>query len=88
MERYLESCLAQNIRYTQTSQNITIAQVLYPDAEPKAARARFFHLCREIIDEFERRGVFLRFYHCANKTVRPMWARPRRICAGLGRMAA
>ena len=70
LTRYLESCLAQNIRYTEASQNITIAQVLYPKLEAQAARQRFFLLCREMVGLFESRGVILRLYHCANKTAK------------------
>ncbi len=68
MQRYLESCLAQNLIYVEPSQNITIAQVLYPDLEPKEARKKFFHLAQEITEEFAAKGVTLRFTHCANKT--------------------
>ena len=70
LTRYLESCLAQNIRYTEASQNITIAQVLYPTLAPKEGRRRFFLLCQEMVALFAARGVILRFYHCANKTVK------------------
>lgn len=68
LQRYLESCLEQNICYSETSQNITIAQVLYPDLPPKEARRKFFYLCRSIVGDFAKQGVILRFYHCANKT--------------------
>lgn len=68
MQRYLESCQAQHIRYTEASQNITIAQVLYPTVPPQEARRKFFHLCRDIVATFAAGGVDLRFYHCANKT--------------------
>ena len=60
MQRYLESCLAQNIRYSETSQNITIAQVLYPELTAPESRARFFRLCASIIEAFRQKGVHLR----------------------------
>lgn len=69
MEQYLQSCVAQNIKYCEPSQNITIAKkVLWPDLPEEEARKKFFQLCREIIAEFEQAGVALRFTHCANKT--------------------
>ena len=68
MQRFLESCLAQNIRYVEPSQNITIAEVLYPDLGAKEARMKFFQLAKELVDEFAKKGVTLRFTHCANKT--------------------
>lgn len=68
MRRYLESCLKQNIHYAEPSQNITIAEVLYPELEAKEARSKFFRLAKEIVDEFAAAGVTLRFTHCANKT--------------------
>ncbi|MFZ4124909.1 MAG: hypothetical protein ACOYJ2_02405 [Rickettsiales bacterium] len=68
MERFLESCLKQNLRYVEPSQNITIAKVLYPDLPDKGARRTFFALCKEIVAHYEKQGVILRFTHCANKT--------------------
>lgn len=69
MRQYLQSCLNQNIRYTEPSQNISISEiVLYPDLPPDEARKKFFHLAKEIIDDFAKAGVVLRFTHCANKT--------------------
>ncbi len=68
MARFLQSCLKQNIRYVEPSQNITIAQVLYPDLPAASARKQFFHLAKAIVAEFAEHGVTLRFTHCANKT--------------------
>jgi len=68
MERFLQSCLTQNIIYVEPSQNITIAQVLYPDLPAEKARSRFFQLAKEIVASFAAKGVTLRFTHCANKT--------------------
>lgn len=69
MKQYLQSCLDQNIRYTEPSQNISISEiVLYPDLPPDEARKKFFHLAKEIVDDFAKAGVVLRFTHCANKT--------------------
>ncbi len=68
MQRYLESCVKQNIRYVEPSQNITIAQVLYPEDPPPEARRKFFQMAKEIIADFANHGVTLRFTHCANKT--------------------
>ena len=68
MERFLESCVRQNLRYVEPSQNITIATVLYPDLSATAARTKFFALTKEIVASFAAKGVVLRFTHCANKT--------------------
>lgn len=68
MRRYMESCQKQRIIYTEPSQNITIAQVLYPDLSAREARLRFFHLLKEIIADYAAHGITLRFMHCANKT--------------------
>jgi len=68
MERYLDSCSAQNVSYTEALQNIHIAHVLRPDLPPKAARARFFGLCQDIVQTFAVKGVTLGFQHCPNKT--------------------
>lgn len=69
MRQYLESCLKQNIRYVEPSQNISISEkVLYPELPAKEARKKFFFLAKEIVDEFAKSGVTLRFTHCANKT--------------------
>lgn len=69
MEEYLKSCVAQNIKYCEPSQNITIAnKVLWPELPEKEARKKFFQLCEEIIAKFKDAGVALRFTHCANKT--------------------
>lgn len=68
MEQFLASCLKQNIRYVEPSQNITIAEVLYPEDDPKEARSKFFTLAKELVDLFAANAVVLRFTHCANKT--------------------
>jgi len=68
MERFLESCLTQHIIYVEPSQNITIAQVIYPDLPATEARSKFFQLAKAIVADFECKGVTLRFTHCANKT--------------------
>ncbi len=68
MERYLQSCVRQNVRYTEALQNIHIAHVLRPDLPPKEARAQFFRLCRDIVKQFAQQNVHLRFHHCPNKT--------------------
>ncbi|MBX9726005.1 MAG: hypothetical protein K2X09_01960 [Rickettsiales bacterium] len=68
MQRYLESCLTQNIKYVEPSQNITISQVLYPELPASEARSKFFQLAKELVAHYAAHGVVLRFTHCANKT--------------------
>lgn len=68
LRRYLDSCVAQKVGYTELLQNIHIAHVIRPDLAPKAARERFFLLCKSIVEEFAAKDVILRFHHCPNKT--------------------
>jgi adenosine deaminase len=70
MDKYLESCLKQNIRYTEVLQNIFISQAIYKGLglTEEAARAKFFRLCKEISERFEAKDVILRFHNCPNKT--------------------
>lgn len=65
---YMKSCVKQNIFYTEVQQNITIAHSLFPNAEGKEARRKFFLMTKDIQKEFLENGVHLNFLNCFNKT--------------------
>ena len=65
---YLNDCIEQKIVYVELQQNIRIAYQIYSSDEPEIARKKLYDLFYDIICEFEKSSITLRFLHCFNKT--------------------
>ena len=68
LNSYLKECLKQKIYYTELQQNIKIAYLLFPTEVPSKAREQLYLLFSDVIANFKKNGVHLRFLHCFNKT--------------------